>query len=246
MKEEAEEEEEALFKASTPAWERGSAFCGRCGARNGGAEGASGRRACPRCGARVYPRTDPVALVLVASACGGFALLVSPKAMPQAGMFSCVSGFVEQGESAEAAGRREVLEEAGVAVDLVRLVSSQPWPRGRGGGCELMLGMVAEARGDGGAGGSGPPRVRVGEELRDAVWASREEVAEALGRSGAPESPFRGGSGGGSLWLPPERALAHELLLRWSEGGRPGASPLPRRSEGGLAGGGGTSSRPRL
>ena len=37
----------------------------------------------------------------------------------------------------EAAGRREVLEEAGVAVELVRLVSSQPWPRGRGGGSLL-------------------------------------------------------------------------------------------------------------
>ena len=219
------------------AWERGSAFCGRCGARNGGAEGASGRRECPRCGARVYPRTDPVALVLVESPCGGFALLVSPKSMPQAGMFSCVSGFVEQGEAAEAAGRREVLEEAGVAIELVRLVSSQPWPRGRGGGCELMLGMVARARGERGTGESGPPPVQVGEELRSAVWASREKVAEALWRSGSPENPFRGGSGGGGggderLWLPPERALAHELLLRWSGGG--------------LAGGGGSSLRERM
>ena len=221
------------------AWERASAFCGRCGARHGAPAGASGRRVCPACGARVYPRTDPVALVLVESPCGGFALLVSPRSMPQPGMFSCVSGFVEQGEAAEAAGCREVLEEAGVATGPARLVLSQPWPRGRGGTCELMLGMVARARGDGGTREGGPPALQVGEELRRAVWASREEVAEALGRSAAPESPFNGGSGGEKergggrerLWLPPERALAHELLLRWSEGGFDGGggSSLPGR-----------------
>lgn len=56
--------------------------------------------------------------------------------------------FVEQGESLEEAVRREVWEEAGIAVGAVRVVGSQPWPIGRGGSCELMLGCVARATDD--------------------------------------------------------------------------------------------------
>ena len=207
------------------AWERESRHCGRCGAANGDPSGGSGRRECsrPGCGGRVYPRVDPVALVLVESPCRGFALLVSPRNMPRQGMFSCVAGFVEQSESAERAGAREVLEEAGLPVGPARLVASQPWPRGRAGGCELMLGMVARAIG---GAGDGLPRLQIGNELQSAVWASRAEVAEALGRSEAKDSPFMGGDGGnteGRLWLPPKRALAHDLLRLWSAGDLAGA-----------------------
>lgn len=44
--------------------------------------------------------------------------------------------------------RREVQEEVGVRVGEVAIVGSQPWPIGRGGSCELMIGCVATAEDD--------------------------------------------------------------------------------------------------
>ena len=42
--------------------------------------------------------------------------------------------------------RREVFEEVGIRVSDVTIVGSQPWPIGRGGSCELMIGTVAKAQ----------------------------------------------------------------------------------------------------
>jgi NAD+ diphosphatase len=43
-------------------------------------------------------------------------------------MYSCLAGFVEPGESLEAAVHREVEEEVGVRVTDPRYFGSQPWP----------------------------------------------------------------------------------------------------------------------
>ena len=43
--------------------------------------------------------------------------------------YSCLSGFIEPGESFEDAVKRELWEEAGVKVWDVRYHSSQPWVR---------------------------------------------------------------------------------------------------------------------
>lgn len=56
--------------------------------------------------------------------------------------------FVWQGESIEEAVRREVMEEAGIEVSSVAILGSQPWPIGRGGSCELMIGCIAKAQSD--------------------------------------------------------------------------------------------------
>lgn len=45
----------------------------------------------------------------------------------------------------EEALRREVWEESGIKVGKVEIISSQPWPIGRGGGCELMIGCLGYA-----------------------------------------------------------------------------------------------------
>ena len=44
------------------------------------------------------------------------------------GRFSALAGFVEPGETIEAAVARELFEEAGIAVRDVTYVASQPWP----------------------------------------------------------------------------------------------------------------------
>ena len=40
------------------------------------------------------------------------------------------------------------MEEAGVKVGDVAIVGSQPWPIGRGGSCELMIGCIGKALDD--------------------------------------------------------------------------------------------------
>lgn len=83
------------------------------------------------------------------------------------GAFSTLAGFVEVGESLEEAVRREVEEEAGVAVDAVRFVGSQAWPFPAG----LMVAFRARA-----VPASTSPD---GTEVCEARWFTRKEV-EAL------------------------------------------------------------------
>ena len=44
------------------------------------------------------------------------------------GLFTCLAGYVEPGESFEAAVHREMLEECGLPVSNVRYMLSQCWP----------------------------------------------------------------------------------------------------------------------
>ncbi len=92
---------------------------------------------CPRCGSRIEPTAhdpprcancglvqwrDPklAAGVLVARA--GRVLLVRRNHEPGLGLWSFPSGFVDRGEVVEEAAAREALEEAGVDVEVVRLI----------------------------------------------------------------------------------------------------------------------------
>ncbi|OZJ03050.1 hypothetical protein BZG36_03707 [Bifiguratus adelaidae] len=87
-----------------------------------------------------YPRTDPVIIVAVLHPTEDKILLGRQKSWPK-GMYSCLAGFIEAGESLEEAVRREVREESGVVVDGVKYHSSQPWPFPN----SLMMGCLAEA-----------------------------------------------------------------------------------------------------
>ncbi|KAJ9110269.1 hypothetical protein QFC19_001672 [Naganishia cerealis] len=97
-------------------------------------------------------------------------LLGRQKAWPK-GMYSCLAGFCEPSESIEDAVRREVMEEAGVAVGQVRYSSSQPWPFPS----NLMLGCYGLALSD-----SQDVHLDLDNELEDARWFSRDEVLSML------------------------------------------------------------------
>jgi NAD+ diphosphatase len=161
-------------------WHRTHRFCGRCGAALRSIE-AGFARVCEN-DHLVHPRTDPVVIMLVVD--GDRVLLGRQPSWPE-GRFSALAGFVEPGESLEAAVAREVREEAGVEVGEVRYRASQPWPFP----ASLMIGFEADY-----AGGD----VDVGEdELEDARWFERSELE------------------GGDLILPPRTAIARRLIEAW-------------------------------
>jgi NAD+ diphosphatase len=139
----------------------------------------------PTCAQDFFPRLDPAIIVLVSD--GERALLGRQHSWP-ARRYSTIAGFVEPGESLEDAVAREVLEETGVLVSNVRYHSSQPWPFPS----SLMLGFFASA--DPGS------AVRVGGELEDARWFTREQVTS------------------GEALAPPTQSISWRLIESWLKG----------------------------
>ena len=111
------------------------------------------------------------------------------------GRYSALAGFVEPGESMEAAVARELMEEAGIAVRDVRYLTSQPWPFPN----SLMIGAHADAIHD--------SLTIDRNELDDARWFTREEVVAAL--SNSEDVAFQ---------PPPRSAIARTLLELWVHG----------------------------
>ena len=117
-------------------WDRTDRFCGVCGAFT---ERAIKERAriCEVCSHRAYPRHSPAVIMRITRA---DEVLLGRSAHFPAGMFSTLAGFVDSGESAEDAVRREVREEAGIEISEPRWFGSQSWAFPH----SLMLGFTAE------------------------------------------------------------------------------------------------------
>jgi NAD+ diphosphatase len=169
-------------------WHANHRFCARCGGRTVSAQ-AGWRRDCESCGAQHFPRTDPVVIVLVTheDSC----LMGRQKQFPP-GMYSCLAGFVECGETLEEAARREILEESGVRLGAVEVVASQPWPFP----ASLMIGCRAEA--------FSRDIVMDAKELEDCRWFSREDVRAMMAGTHRDE-----------LNAPHPIAIARGLLEHW-------------------------------
>lgn len=154
-------------------WHNTARYCGYCGGKTVPME-AGRRKQCSNelCKKRIYPRVDPVVIMLVIDKENDRALLSrQSRFVPR--MWSCLAGFIEPGESLEEAVRRETWEETGIEVGEVVYHSSQPWPVGPSSmPCQLMVGFFAYAK---------SLEINVDkEELEDAKWHSREEVKKAL------------------------------------------------------------------
>ena len=144
-------------------WHRTHGFCAKCGAPSKMVE-AGWQRHCGACDRMHFPRTDPVVIMLVTH--GNSVLLGRSPGWPE-GMYYLLAGFVEPGETIEAAVRRETFEEAGIRVGTVSYLASQPWPFP----ASLMIGCHGEALNS---------DITIDPtEIEDARWISREEMAEA-------------------------------------------------------------------
>ena len=169
-------------------WHGRHRFCPNCGAQSRVAS-AGWRRICDDCETQHFPRVDPVVIMLVAR--GDRCLLGRQTRFPQ-NLYSCLAGFIEPGETAEDAVRREIMEEAAVRVGRITYLATQPWPFPG----SLMLGFLAEATSE---------AITVDRtELEDARWFSRHEVAAMLARR-HPDG----------LICPQPIAVAHTLLSHW-------------------------------
>jgi NAD+ diphosphatase len=182
-------------------WHARHRFCGICGTATASFRAGWGRR-CAGCDAEHFPRVDPVAIMLAEHE-GRVLVARQPQYPP--GRYSALAGFVEPGESIEEAVRRELFEEAGLAVGAVRYLASQPWPFPG----SLMIACIARAEDD---------ALTIDRtELDDAKWVDRAGVVAALDR--AQDAPFL---------APPHFAIANTLLHAWVEASQPLADTVPR------------------
>jgi NAD+ diphosphatase len=119
-------------------------------------------------GKEVFPRTDAAVIVGITDA--DDRLLLGSNAMWESNRFSLLAGFVEPGESLEAAVIREVFEESGLVVADPVYLGSQPWPFP----ASLMVGFRAHVPAEHPTAGTPD-----GEEILALRWFTRDELRAA-------------------------------------------------------------------
>jgi NAD+ diphosphatase len=195
-------------------WNNRNRFCSSCGGRTLSVHGGA-KVVCPpsdkgvpraNCSTRIglhnqaFPRTDPTVIIAPISADAKRVLLGRGRRWPE-NYFSCLSGFVEPGESLETATRREAYEETGVRLGRVQLHSSQPWPYPS----TVLVGAMGQCV-EGGEEITYPET-----ELEEARWFELAEIDHALKNGANPmwEPPIQGYSG---PRVPPAQLMAHQVL----------------------------------
>jgi NAD+ diphosphatase len=148
-------------------WGRQQRYCGRCGSA-AELRHAGHLRACTNgaCGALIFPRIEPAVITLVETSTRPRRCLLARHRASAAGRYSLLAGFLELGESLEDAVRREIFEEAGVALREVSYFGSQPWPFPAG----LMVAFRATAAAE--------PVSVDGDEIVEARWFTRSELTD--------------------------------------------------------------------
>ena len=170
-------------------WHATHTHCPRCGASTQPDQSGWIRR-CPQDESEHYPRTDPAVIMAVTDDADRLLLARSPH-WPE-GRLSVLAGFVEPGESLEAAVAREVLEEVGVVVEQVRYLGNQPWPFPS----SLMVGFTSRAV---------DPTLHLDmEEIVEALWVTRAELREMVPA--------------GRFGISPSVSIARRIIENWYGG----------------------------
>ena len=190
-------------------WQRKSRFCVSCGSPMTLIHAGTAMK-CSACDSMSWPRQDPSMIASITSRCGEHILLARSNRHPPK-MHTVLAGFVEAGETFEAAVTREVWEETGVRIDegSVRYIGSQPWPFPQS--CMIAFTATADDK----------QTLNIDEnELVEAKWFNRHEVSEATKVTGAvmqhdvaktalKENPTI------QLLIPPKKVIARKLIDEW-------------------------------
>lgn len=123
---------------------------------------------CSDCGFVLY--LNIAAAVGVIMECRGRLLFGVRRHEPGRGMLDLAGGFVDAGESAEEAARREVREELGIELPELRYLFSFPNRYPFRGMVYHTLDMIFLVRFD------QPPAVKAADDLEDVVWVERGAV----------------------------------------------------------------------
>jgi NAD+ diphosphatase len=170
-------------------WHQTHVHCPRCGTPTVVEQGGWVRR-CFADDTELYPRTDPAIIVAVTDAKDR--ILLGSQGVWEHNRWSILAGFVEPGESLNAAVIREMFEEAGVVVEHPKYLGSQAWPFPY----SLMLGFSATLS------PNSPEHIADGIEIEKLRWFSREEIAAEAAE----------------LKLPARISIARAIIERWYGG----------------------------
>lgn len=182
-------------------WHESHAYCPRCGMPTVVEQGGWMRR-CFEDDNEIFPRTDPAVIASVIDA--DDRLLLGSNALWEHNRWSLLAGFVEAGETFEAAVVREIEEEAGLVVAEPQYLGSQPWPFP----ASLMVGFRTRL-----ATGVNPDQATPdGEEILALRWFSREDIWKERG----------------SLLLPGPSSIARSIVEEWY-GGPLGEPPVQQQ-----------------
>lgn len=203
------ENELALHATALAQWQRRTSFCTLCGSPTTFVDGGTCCR-CTGCKNLSWPRQDPSMIAVISSRDGQRVLLAHSTRHPPK-FHTVLAGFVEAGETFEAAVAREAFEETGIRIDegSVKYVGSQPWPFPQ----SCMIGFTATSD------DTVPLNVDTN-ELVSARWFKKSDVALAATVEGAtmqlpvaeaalkndPTLP---------LLIPPKGVIARKLIDKW-------------------------------
>lgn len=188
-------------------WVKSAKYCWSCQAplkRN--ASGCQLKCSNDACGSVFYPPTNPVGISLIAASDHSKALLIRQPMYPP-GMYSCVAGFVDPGESLSECVTRECAEEAGVEVNAssLQLVDSNHWPNPTG---SLMIGCIVTTDTE-----TPSPCTH---EIEAVKWFTPKELNEAvLVSQNNPALRFAKNHDPNVYFVPPKGAIANVIIRSW-------------------------------
>jgi len=181
-------------------WHKKNTFCSNCGSQSVRSPAGS-TRICKSCGTIYYPTLSPVGIATISDASNSKLLLVRQSRHPK-GMYSCVAGFVDSGETLEDSIRREVAEEVGLTVCSIDYKVSQHWSFPTS---NLMIGCHAVVDGD--------EALDIDtEELEDAKWFPVEDIKRSLIE--IKKDPMKVMQKQ-QFFVPPRGTVAHSLIDSW-------------------------------
>ena len=166
-------------------WHQTNQHCPKCGTPTVIEQGGWSRR-CFKDNNEIFPRTDPAIIVAITDQHDR--ILLGSQGTWESNRWSILAGFVEAGESLEAAVVREMEEECGLEVFDIEYLYSQSWPFPQ----SLMLGFRAKAD-------SSVEFIPDGEEIVKLRWFSRADLAAEANK----------------LLLPSDSTISRSLIELW-------------------------------